>query len=73
MRLLSNLKIGECGTVKNISPDCALYNRLFDLGLVPGTKVSCVLKSPMGDPAAYFVRGALIAIRCEDSKKIILQ
>lgn len=73
MRLLSTLKIGEWGIIDNISPDCSLYRRLLDLGLVPGTKISCVLKSPLGDPVAYFVRGALIAIRCEDSQNIILQ
>ena len=73
MRLLSTLKIGEWGIIDNISPDCSLYRRLLDLGLVPGTKISCALKSPLGDPVAYFVRGALIAIRCEDSQNIILQ
>ena len=73
MRLLSTLKVGERGIIKRVSPNCALYRRLLDLGLVPGTKISCVLKSPMGDPAAYFVRGTLIAIRCDDSKNIILQ
>ncbi len=73
MRLLSNLKAGEWGTIDAISPDCSLFCRLQDLGLVPGTKISCALKSPMGDPVAYFVRGTLIAIRCEDSQNIILQ
>lgn len=73
MKLLSSLKVGECGIIEKILPDCALYHRLQDLGLVKGTKVFCALKSPMGDPVAYFVRGTLIAIRCEDSENIMIE
>ena len=42
----------------------------MDIGLVPGTRVKCVLKSPLGDPAAYKIRGAIMAIRKEDGLKI---
>lgn len=73
MRTLSSLSPGESGTIKKIKPDCSLYRRLLDLGLVPGTDVTCVLKSPFGDPVAYSVRGALIAIRHEDTSNIILR
>lgn len=72
MRTLSLLTPGEYGIVKGIAEESKLRRRLLDLGLVPGTKVLCVIKSPLGDPAAFFVRGALIALRCEDSQNIIL-
>lgn len=72
MRTLSLLTPGEYGIVKGISEESKLRRRLLDLGLVPGTKVLCVIKSPLGDPAAFLVRGALIALRCEDSQNIIL-
>ena len=35
----------------------------MDLGLVRGTRVTCVTRSPAGDPGAYLIRGALIALR----------
>jgi len=37
--------------------------RLLDLGVVPGTVVSAELRSPGGDPTAYRIRGAMIALR----------
>ena len=36
---------------------------MLDLGLVPGTVVVAEMKSPAGDPTAYRVRGAMIALR----------
>ncbi len=66
---LNSLALGESAIV--ISTDeCSIRERLYDFGLIPGTKVKCMLKSPLGDPTAYLVKGALIAIRKEDSSKI---
>jgi ferrous iron transport protein A len=47
--------------------------RLIDLGLVRGTRVTCVLKSPAGDPCAYLIRGALIALRRADADGVALE
>jgi len=47
-----------------------LRRRLLDLGLIHGTTVKAILKSPMGNPIAYEVRGTTIALRKEDSKFI---
>ncbi len=44
--------------------------RLMDLGLVPGTVVRAELKSAGGDPTAYRVRGALIALRSDQARWI---
>ena len=69
---LPELKVGECGTVRALMCEGAIRRRFLDIGLIPGTSVSCFGRSPMGDPAAYLVRGKLIAIRKEDAKKILL-
>lgn len=45
----------------------------LDIGLVEGTDVSCLQKSPAGDPVAYLIRGAVIAIRSEDSSQIVVE
>jgi DtxR family Mn-dependent transcriptional regulator len=42
--------------------------RLLDLGLVPGTVVEAELTSATGDPVAYRVRGALIALRDDQAR-----
>lgn len=67
MLCLNQLKPGEEAVVTSISGE---NRRLRDLGLIEGTKVKCVLKSPLGDPAAYKIRGAVIAIRREDAADI---
>jgi DtxR family Mn-dependent transcriptional regulator len=69
---LHHLRPDESGTVTGISPRCrgAERRRLLDLGIVPGTIVRAEMISPSGDPVAYRVRGALIALRREQSELI---
>ena len=57
----------------DISARPAMERRLTDLGLVPGTKVTCQARSPAGDPCAYLIRGALIALRRTDADGITLE
>ncbi len=47
--------------------------RLLDLGLVPGAQIRAALRSPLGDPTAYEVRGALIALRREQAARITVE
>lgn len=70
---LSQLKPGQSATVKCLEMTGAMRKRLLDLGLTAQTEVLCLGKSPMGDPSAYLIRGAVIAIRAADSQKIILE
>ncbi|WP_301496760.1 FeoA family protein [Corynebacterium sp.] len=37
--------------------------RLMDLGVLPGVEVTVERSSPLGDPRAYRILGALIALR----------
>ena len=69
---LSDLKVGEYGTVLSIDTDEKIKRRLLDIGLVPGTKVECLLKSPLGEPKAYNIRGCIFSLRNEDTKKITI-
>ena len=38
--------------------------------MIEGTTVKPVFRSPLGDPTAYEVRGSLVSLREEVSKKI---
>lgn len=71
---LSSLARGERATVVGISAACrgAQRRRLLDLGIVPGTIVASELVSPGGDPTAYRVRGALIALRRDQADLILV-
>lgn len=72
-REMSAMQIGERGTVTAMQLTGTIQRRLLDIGLIAGTKVECVLKSPSGDPSAYKIRGAVIALRREDSERIFYQ
>ncbi len=69
---LTALNIGQKAKIKKLSSTGTMRRRLQDIGLIEGTEVECVLKSPCGDPAAYQVRGAVIALRSEDSSQILI-
>lgn len=69
---LNDLEVGESGVVAGVGGESAMRRRLFDLGLVPGTTVTCTAVSPAGDPAAYLIRGAVIAIRGRDAAAVRL-
>lgn len=72
-RRLSDLAVGEGARVAQIEAAPTMRRRLMDLGLIPGTQVTCVAKSPAGDPAAYQIRGAVIALRGGDTAGICLE
>lgn len=69
---LNKLETGEKAIVKQVNISGIMKRRLLDLGLIPGTEVSCMLKSPSGDPVAFLIRGAVIALRTEDSRNIVV-
>jgi DtxR family Mn-dependent transcriptional regulator len=69
---LATLEPGETAEVLNISPLChgQERRRFMDLGILAGTKITAELRSAGGDPVAYQIRGALIALRQEQAALI---
>lgn len=66
---LSELEPGETAVVIRLSDACrgAERRRFMDLGILPGTKITVEMQSPGGEPMAYIIRGALIALRSEQA------
>lgn len=73
VRTLSDLPTGEKCLVDYLTSKGADKRRMFDLGIIPGTEIKVLFKSPFGGITAYHIRGAIIAIRLEDSKKIVIK
>ncbi|MFW5947557.1 MAG: FeoA domain-containing protein [Gemmatimonadota bacterium] len=71
-RTLANVGRGETVRVTALSPACQgpQRRRLLDLGVVPGARITPELASGWGDPVAYRIRGALIALRAEQASWI---
>lgn len=70
MNNLYELKLGKKAKIEKIYCEKNIKSRLMDLGIVKGTIIKPILKSPSGNPRAYEVRGSVIAIRNADAKKI---
>ena len=73
MTTLDKVLTGECVTVAAVNTALSLKQRLYDIGLVPGTKIKVVHQSPAGNPRAYLVRGAVIALRNCDAQNILVR
>ena len=69
---LNSLRVGQSARVRHIEAEPAMRRRLLDIGLIPGTRVTCTAVSPAGDPAAYLIRGAVIALRGRDAGGVYL-
>jgi DtxR family Mn-dependent transcriptional regulator len=69
VRTVRDLKPGETGVVAELSPACrgTQRRRLLDLGVVRGAEVTAELPSAFGDPVAYRIRDALVALRAEQA------
>jgi len=75
MNLLSDLKHNQVARVKKLDESCQGFERfrLLDLGVVPGTEIQIALDNPLNDPIGYWIRGAVIALRKEQSDKIFVE
>jgi len=63
MKLLSQLSIGEKGTVVAVNGEGAVRRRLFDMGITPGAEVYLRKKAPLGDPIEIAIRGYELTLR----------
>lgn len=70
---LHTLPIGSSGKVKKIIAEGSSRRRMLDLGLILDTSVEVLRKSPIGDPIAYSIRGAVIALRSDEACKIFVE
>ncbi len=50
--------------------ECAVRPRLEGLGITEGAEIVALFSAPSGDPTAYSVRGAVVALRRSDAERI---
>lgn len=67
---LNLIPIGQKVRIQDVKSTGGLHRRLLDLGLIQNTEVEVLHQSPSGDPKAYLIRGAVVALRTEDAKLI---
>lgn len=69
---LTDLPEGAQARVRALHLSGGMRRRLQDLGLVTGTRVTCLQRAAAGDPTAYLIRGAVIALRADDAAQVEL-
>ena len=72
-RRMSSLSVGEKGRIVAVTNEGAIRRRLMDIGFTEGTRVTCLNRSPLGDPTAFTVKGSVIALRREDAAGIYVE
>ncbi len=71
---LSELKDHEVGRILHIGSDVVSEERrrLLDLGFIPGALIEVENRSPSGNPVAYRIKGAVIALRTQQTDQIYI-
>ena len=72
-RTLDRLAAGRRAVVAEVTAPEGQRRRLQELGFVPGGAVTALQESPWGDPVAYGVCGAVIALRRADAQQILVR
>ena len=67
---LDSIKNNEYYVVNKINADEKIKRRLYDIGLVNGTKIKLLFISPSKSIRAYLIRDSIIAIRDKDASFI---
>lgn len=67
---LHDLPEGKSARVQDLHNTGDMRRRLQDLGLVNDTQVTCLQRAASGDPTAYLIRGAVIALRKSDAAQV---
>ena len=69
---LDTLKLGKTAKILDINCNTHIKRRLLDLGIIENSIITPVFRSPFKDPTAYLIRGTILALRSDDTKKIIV-
>jgi len=70
---LTSLSTGEAAIVRGFTCEGLSRRRLLDLGLTPGTTITHRFDAAFGDPRAYEIRGAVIALRQSETDSIEIE
>ena len=67
---LNELRVGERARITKMNVRGGMRRRMQDIGFLEGAEVSCMLRGRSGEPGAFLVCGALIALREEEMKRV---
>ena len=70
MITLRELKINNSGVITKINTTGPLKQRLLDMGITKGTRITVLKIAPLGDPIECVLRGYNLSVRKNDAETI---
>lgn len=70
---LRELKVGESGRITRVEAQGIVNQRIRDMGLIPGAKVTVVGHAPLKDPVALRISGVTISLRNKEADYISVE
>ena len=71
-RPLSELHVGESGTIVGLDVKGAIRRRFLEMGMVTGETVRMERVAPLGDPIAFRIKGYQLSMRKSEASKILV-
>lgn len=72
MQSLTSINVGSTVKVEELLSDGYIRERMLALGLTKGASIDVIRKGPKNNLTVYNIRGTMIALRKEESEKIIV-
>ncbi len=70
---LSELTPGTSAVIRSLLSEGTLRRRLITAGFLENTPVRCIVRSPLGEPAAYLIRDTVVALRRREAETILVE
>ena len=70
--LLNELKVGDQAKIIRIADD-VFRTKLLEMGVMPGTLVTLMLRAPFNGPLAFSYENTMLSIRKEDANSIFAE
>jgi ferrous iron transport protein A len=71
MKKLSELHIGESGTIHSFEND-EIFLKLMEMGCIPGEYITVEQIAPLGDPISISVAGYQLSLRMDEAESILI-
>lgn len=72
MQSLASLKAGQSGVVCGYTHEDTTTQRLMQLGLIEGERISVIRRAPAGDPIEVRVLGYSLSLRNNEAETILI-
>ena len=70
---LDELTAGMSARISEMGVGGGIRRRMQDIGFLDGVVIKCLFRGVSGEPAAFLISGAVIALRREEMQKIRIE